>query len=140
MCFTPYVSLTTFVVEFLIALYFILKNPKDKLNQIISLLLLLLGLYQLNEFLICITGLSVFTKIAMSITAILPAIAVSYALIVWRKKIHYLWHLLIYSPVVFFIVMFINKIFYYISRTNFYNRFKMYYINTFILQYIKHLL
>ncbi|MBR9692502.1 hypothetical protein GOV07_01075 [Candidatus Woesearchaeota archaeon] len=70
-----------------------------------------LGIYQLNEFLICITGVSVFTKLAMIITAILPALAVSFALIMSRKKVKYYWHLLIYTPAIFFVTMF--AIFYY---------------------------
>ncbi len=106
MCFAPYISLSTFVIEFLLALYFLFKNPKDKLIQIIALISFLLGLYQLNEFLICITSLKLFTIFAMSITALLPAIGISYALIMWRKKIAYYWHILIYSPAIFFIICF----------------------------------
>lgn len=107
MCFAPYISLTTFVIEFLLALYLFLKNPKDNLNRIIAFLLLMLGIYQLNEFLICVTNAGIFTKLAMSVTAIMPPLSISYALIMWKKRIRYYWHLLIYSPVVFFILMFV---------------------------------
>lgn len=106
MCFAPYVSLATFVIEFLLALYFLLKNPKDKLNRFIALLSFLLGTYQLNEFLICVTEVSIFTRLAMITTAILPALGVSYALIMRRNKIRYYWKILIYSPAVFFMLMF----------------------------------
>jgi len=106
MCFAPYISLSTFVIEFLLAIFFLLKNPKDNLNRIIALLCLLLGFYQLNEFLICITNINLFTTFARSVTAILPAAAISYALIMWRKKLKYYWSLLIYSPALFFILMF----------------------------------
>lgn len=106
MCFAPYISLSTFVIEFLLALYFLLSNPKDKLNQIIALISFLLGFYQLNEFLICTTGLSVFTKLAMITTAILPALAITFALIMSKKRLRYYWHLVIYAPALFFIVMF----------------------------------
>ena len=106
MCFAPYISLSTFVLEFLLAIFFLLKNPKDNLNRIIALLCLLLGVYQLNEFLICITDVHLFTILALSVSAILPPIAISYALIMWRKRLKYYWHLLIYSPSVFFILMF----------------------------------
>lgn len=112
MCFTPYISLSTFVIEFLLAIFFLLKNPKDKLNRIVALLSLLLGIYQLNEFLICTTQINIFTRLAMITTSILPAIGITYALIMWRKKLSYYWHLLIYSPVVFFIVMFSMPLYY----------------------------
>lgn len=112
MCFAPYVSISTFVIEFLLAAFFLLKNPKDNLNRIIALISFLLGVYQLNEFLICVTGFSLFTKLAMTVTAILPSLAVTYALIIYRKKISYYWKLLIYSPPVFFILMFVLSNYY----------------------------
>ncbi|MBR9676545.1 hypothetical protein GOV04_00195 [Candidatus Woesearchaeota archaeon] len=110
MCFAPYISMSTFVIEFLLAFYFLMRSPKDKLNRIIAALTFLLGFYQLNEFLICTTQLTVFTRLALSTTAILPALGVSMALIMWRKKLSKYWTALIYSPALFFIVMFsINK-------------------------------
>ena len=106
MCFAPYISLSTFVIELLFAIYFITRNPKDKLNRLLAITTLLLGIYQLNEFLICYTGLSVFTRLAMSVTAIFPAIGISYALILSRIKIKRRWQLAIYLPVIFFISWF----------------------------------
>lgn len=114
MCFAPYISLSTFVIEFFLALFFLLKNPKDKLNRIIALMVFLLGIYQLNEFLICVTSINLFTRLAMITTTILPPLAVSYALIMWRKKIRYYWHFLIYSPALFFTLMF--------ALTTYYNK------------------
>jgi len=107
MCFAPYISLSTFVIEFLLALFFLLKNPKDKLNRIIALISFLLGVYQLNEFLICTTSIGLFTKLALATTAILPALAITHVLILFRKKIRYYWHALIYAPAVFFVLMFV---------------------------------
>jgi hypothetical protein len=106
MCFAPYVSLSTFAVEFVLALYFLLTKPRDRLHQIVALISILLGVYQLNEFLICTTQHSLFTRLAMITTAILPAIGVSFALIAGRKRITRAWHLLLYAPAAFFIVMF----------------------------------
>jgi len=106
MCFAPWVSLSTFIIEFLFAIYFLSRSPKDKLNQIIALISLLLGTYQLNEFLICVTQVSLFTRFALITIAILPSLGISYVLIMSRKKIKYYWHLLIYSPAIFFIILF----------------------------------
>ncbi|MBU4069749.1 MAG: hypothetical protein KJ646_02095 [Nanoarchaeota archaeon] len=107
MCFAPYISFSTFVIEFLLAVFFLFKNPRDNLNRIISLISFLLGLYQLNEFLICVTDINLFTKFAMIMIIILPGLAISYALIIFRKKIKFYWHMLIYAPAVFFILMFV---------------------------------
>lgn len=106
MCFAPYISLSTFTIEFLLAIFFFIRNPKDKLNRIIAIISFGLGLYQLNEFLICITNLPIFTILAMNVTAVLPALAISFALTVWRKKLNSFWMVLIYSPALFFIIMF----------------------------------
>jgi len=106
MCFAPYVSLATFVIEFLLALFFLLKDPRDNLNRIIALMSFLLGVYQLNEFLICTTGAGVFANLAFATTAILPALAITLVLTLFRKRIRFYWHALIYAPAVFFIIMF----------------------------------
>ena len=106
MCFAPYVSLSTFVIEFLLAAFFLLRSPRDNLNRIIALISLLLGIYQLNEFLICVTGFSLFTKLAIMTTAVLPALGITYALIIFRKKMKFRWHVLIYLPAIFFVLMF----------------------------------
>ncbi|MBR9676476.1 hypothetical protein GOV05_05710 [Candidatus Woesearchaeota archaeon] len=112
MCFAPYVSLSTFIIEFLLAIFFLLRDPKDKLNRLIALLSFLLGFYQLNEFLICVTDLSIFTRLAGITTTVLPVLGVWYALIMWRKKIRYYWHILILLPATFFIVMISFPIYY----------------------------
>ncbi len=112
MCFAPYISLATFTIEFLLALYFFFMKPKDRLHQIIAVISFLLGYYQLNEFLICLTEQVVFTKLAMITTAILPALAVSFALIMARKRLRYYWHILIYAPAVFFSTMFALPLYY----------------------------
>jgi hypothetical protein len=112
MCFAPYISLTTFVIEFLLALYFLLSKPKDRLNLIIAAISFMLGFYQLNEFLICVTDLTIFTKLAMIATAIMPAMAITYALIMGRKQIASYWHMLIYAPAVTFMILFALPFFY----------------------------
>lgn len=106
MCFAPYISISTFIIEFLLALYFLLTKPKDRLHQIVALISFFLGIFQLNEFLICTTQASIFTRLAMITTAILPALAITFVLITARKRISYYWHFLLYAPAAFFIVMF----------------------------------
>ncbi len=105
MCFAPWVSMSTFIIEFGLALYFLLRNPKDKLNRFIALMSFMLGFYQLNEFLICVSGANTFTRSALATTAVLPAMACTYALIMWRKPIRF-WNFLLYAPAAAFIVLF----------------------------------
>ena len=105
MCFAPYISLSTFIIEITLATFFLLKNPKDKLNKTIALIAFLLGFYQLNEFLICTTGFNIFTKLALITVAILPSLAITYTLIILRKKINIIWHILLYTPSAFFILI-----------------------------------
>ena len=102
MCFTPWISLTTFAIEFILAFLFLFRNPKDKINQIIALLSVMLGIYQLNEFFICSFNYAIFTHLALATTALLPAIGISFALILSKKSVK--WHPLIYIPSIFFAV------------------------------------
>jgi hypothetical protein len=90
----------------MLAIYFLLKNPKDRLNRFIALLSFMLGFYQLNEFFICVLKLNMFTRMAFATTAVLPAMGVSYALLMWRKHLGLYWRMLIYSPAAFFVIMF----------------------------------
>ena len=106
MCFAPYISVSTFIVELLLAVYFFLLDSKDKLNRFIALLSLSLGIYQLNEFFICTTTTGLFTRSAFAVTAVLPAMAITYALIMWRKRLKWHLHAMIYLPAVFFVVAF----------------------------------
>ena len=106
MCFAPYISLATFVIEFSLALFFLLRDPRDNLNRMLALISFLLGFYQLNEFLICTTGFNLFSRLAVITTSLLPVLAVFFALIVFRKKLRFYWRILICAPAVFFVLMF----------------------------------
>jgi len=55
MCFTPIISLTTAITEFLIAIY-LFKRIKDKKLRVLPIFVLLLGLYQLTELFLCKTA------------------------------------------------------------------------------------
>jgi hypothetical protein len=106
MCFSPYISLSIFLIEFFLAVFFFIKNPRDKLNRFIALLSFFLGFYQLSEFFICVSGNNLFTRLAMATTAVLPVLGIFYALVMWKKKINVFFKTLILLPTVFFIVMF----------------------------------
>jgi len=112
MCFSPTISLTTFVIEFILAIYFVAIAPKDKLNKIIGRVTAFLALYQLNEFLICTTGNTIHTRFALIITALLPVYGVLYAFKMIRKKITLNQRLILYAtPIVFCIYFAFTQIY-----------------------------
>lgn len=53
MCFSPKITLTTFVIEWLLALWVLFRYRFGVFERIVFVILLLLGGYQLTEFLIC---------------------------------------------------------------------------------------
>ena len=53
MCFTPTISLTTAIIEFIVAIIILIYYQKPKLNRYFALLLFLLGFYQFSEFMLC---------------------------------------------------------------------------------------
>jgi len=102
MCFSPQISLTTFIVEFALAIYFVAIAPQDKLNKIIGRVTAFLALYQLCEFMICITNNTLFTRLAFIITALLPAYGVVYAFTMIKKKLSLNKLIVLYSfPILF---------------------------------------
>ncbi len=73
-CFTPFVSLSTFVIEILLALYVIFKYKMTKFNRLAVIIIILLGTFQLSEYMLCTTGNQLFwAKIGTASIALLPA-------------------------------------------------------------------
>jgi len=75
MCFTPAVSLTTAIIEFVLAAIIPWKYPRASLRYIFSFFLILLGFYQFTEFMLCQTGdADLWVKIGFITYSFLPAI------------------------------------------------------------------
>ena len=100
MCFTPIISLTTFIIEFVVASYLIFFRKKSVANLGFGILLYVLGLYQLFEFLICTTGTPhIWARAGFITYTFLPAIGLHFVLRYLRKRHS---QILVYTPPVLF--------------------------------------
>ena len=52
-CFTPPVALATFIIEILFALYILVRHQRDRFMYGMAATLLLLGTFQLSEYMLC---------------------------------------------------------------------------------------
>jgi hypothetical protein len=90
MCFIPIVSLSTFIVEFIIATFILCYFPKSHLKNSIVLLIYVLGIYQLAEFLLCKTSiLFIWAKLGFIAYTFLPAIALMLTLYYLNKRVNF---------------------------------------------------
>ncbi len=71
MCFTPAVSLTTAIIEFLIVIY-LFKVIKDKRLRVLPYFVFFLGLYQFTEFMLCTSGNLFWSRLGFASYTILP--------------------------------------------------------------------
>ncbi len=85
MCFTPTISLSTAIFEFLVAT-FLLFYYKQSRFRVITIFIYLLGLYQFTEFMLCISGNSLWAKIGFITYTFLPAVALKFCLDYVNKK------------------------------------------------------
>lgn len=74
MCFTPVISLTTAIIEWMLALIMFCMFRKSKLVPYFITLFFLLGWYQFTEYMLCTTGNLVWIKWGFISYSFLPAI------------------------------------------------------------------
>ena len=100
MCFNPAVSLTTFLIEIILATALLLQKPHKKINQLGAITLIGLGMYQFSEAMICFQFFQLFfTRFGYMMTAFLPALGIHLTFLLVRKKHHLLF---IYLPALLF--------------------------------------
>jgi len=86
MCFTPAISLATAIIEFALAgvMFFVFK--KSKLKNFLTVFIILLGLYQFSEFMLCSSSYSEFWAIfGFVVYSFLPAVGLHSALFFTKK-------------------------------------------------------
>jgi len=89
MCFTPIISLTTAIIEFVLAATLIIFFKKTTLRNFFVLFIILLGFYQLTEYFICTTNNITFWALLAFITYnYLPAIGLHAVSKLIKKRIH----------------------------------------------------
>jgi hypothetical protein len=93
MCFSPIVSLTTAVIEFIIGTY-ILSKFKTKSSKYWAFFIYLLGLFQLTEILMCSYG-EIYARIGFIIISVLPASGLHFFIKMSRKRFNGLY---LYMP------------------------------------------
>jgi len=91
MCFTPAVSLSTAIFEFIVATFIFFYFKKTTLHKSLIIFLYVLGIYQLTEFFLC-TSSSPFlwAKLGFITYTFLPALGLYYALDYLNKKRYFL--------------------------------------------------
>ena len=100
MCFTPTISLSVAVIEFILATTLLFSFPKTTLRNFSAALIYLLGFYQFTEFMLCTSGNPIFwAKLGFIAYTFLPAIGLHTALRFVNRKPNYF---IIYSiPLIF---------------------------------------
>jgi len=107
MCFTPVISLTTALIEFLVATFIIFYYKKSSLSKLIVVLLYLLGLYQFSEFMVCVSGSPIlWAKIGFMAYTFLPGVGLWFCLKNVEHKRNVLFILLV--PALFSLFAFIK--------------------------------
>lgn len=86
-CFTPAVSLGTFLIEFILAIYIVGRYKMTQFNRLAVILLLLLGLFQFAEYMMCKTDqMQFWGEIGISAITLLPALGLHLITIMTRKS------------------------------------------------------
>ena len=79
MCFTPLVSLSTAIIEFLAAASILIFFKKSATNRFYALFIFVLGFYQFTEFMLCTSNNSIlWVKLGFITYSFLPAIALHF--------------------------------------------------------------
>lgn len=89
MCFTPAISLTTALIEFVAALIIRTKFRKSLVNNFFFIFLIFLGFYQFTEFMLCSSGNANFwARMGFITYTFLPAIGLYHILKITNKNIN----------------------------------------------------
>ncbi len=88
MCYTPPVSFATALIEFSLAIYMRVRYKRARMVKFGSVFMILLGTYQLSEFLLCVTRFTeLWTKVGFVTYSFLPAVALHSALFQLRRNV-----------------------------------------------------
>lgn len=80
MCFTPAISLTTAIIEFVVATFILTKYKKYVVPVFLAILVYVLGIYQFTEFMLCTSSNAfLWAKLGFITYTFLPAIGLHFA-------------------------------------------------------------
>lgn len=108
MCFTPLISITIAIFEFLVAIIVLSVYKKNKTSKIIAWFMFVLGFYQFTQFMVCKTDYqNLWSTIGFVTYSYLPAIGV-YLVNIFVKRIKNPKNLFI-APIIVTIYAIINN-------------------------------
>jgi hypothetical protein len=86
-CFTPVVSLATFAIEIILAIFVLIKYKHNKFNLLSIAMLIFLGIFQFSEYMICKTSnTQLWANIGLTSIILLPAIGLHLISIITVKS------------------------------------------------------
>jgi len=88
MCFTPLVSISTAIIELILAFLLISCFRKSKLTPFFFAVLILLGWYQFSEFMLCTTGNLFWIRFGFIGYTFLPAVGLHSILNYFKIKVN----------------------------------------------------
>ena len=107
MCFTPIVSLSTAIFEFVVATAILVFCRKSLINRFFPLLIYILGFYQFTEFMLCTSNYPFFwAKIGFITYSFLPAVGLHFIMKLTNRKCNYITIYMI--PVIFSLMAFLK--------------------------------
>ena len=103
MCFTPKISLATALVEFFTVGWIYYRFPKSKLTNFFAVILVFLAIYQLTEFMLCITNnAQLWGKVGFITYTLIPPILIVFSAKEERIKKRYF---LYFIPALIFVTV-----------------------------------
>ncbi len=143
MCFTPWVSLTTAIIEFFVGTFILTRYKNNIVSTFSAIFIYILGFYQFTEFMLCTNSYTrLWVILGFSAYSFLPAIGLHMVIKLTREKFNnYVWYI---PPIIFSLIAFLkdnfvisagcNKIFVAVSTT-FTNQFTAIPHNIYIIYY-----
>ena len=107
MCFTPTISLSTAILEFVVATFILIYFKRSRVNLFFAIFLYFLGFYQFSEFMLCASGNAfLWAKIGFITYTFLPAIGLYSVLrIINRDSKSHKLALIYLLPVIFSLIV-----------------------------------
>lgn len=84
-CFTPLVSLLTFIIEIALALYVFWKYKATTFSRLCIAILVCLGVFQLSEYLVCTTYTDRWILLGYVAITLLPALGVHIVSVITKR-------------------------------------------------------
>jgi len=102
MCFVPKVSMATALIEFFVAFWIYFKFPRRQLTIFFTIIIILLGLYQFSEFMLCTVGdPQTWGKFGFVAYTLIPAVTLYFTMMIVGYKPN---KFLAFGPAIFFII------------------------------------